>query len=73
MYRYKSLESEYFCNKDFAKKKKKVFNLCVCVLHCSAFSLLPLSPLLLYMQITDTLLFQDSKGSAKKQEAYGMF
>lgn len=29
MYRYKSLEGEYFCNKDFAKKYDSAYDLCI--------------------------------------------
>lgn len=58
MYRYKSLDNEYFCNKDFAKKYISLPMTCVL-----KFPLLPLHPFMLYMQITDILLVQSIKRS----------
>lgn len=61
MYRYKSLEGDYFCNKDFAKK----IYLCLQLVHCSGFPLGSSPPPSAYMQITDTLFVQGSKGPVK--------
>lgn len=40
MYRYKSLEGEYFCNKDFAKKYISLSG--TCVLNCFSLGSSPL-------------------------------
>lgn len=59
MYRYKSLEGEYFCNKDFAKKYVSLPM--TCALKC--FPLASSPPLSLYMQITDILFVRSIKRS----------
>lgn len=66
MYRYKSLEGEYFCNKDFAKKKSLPMT---CALQWFALPSSP--PPSAYMRITDTLFVQGSKGPVKScSQAY---
>lgn len=61
MYRYKNLEGEYFCNKDFAKKNVSLPTTCA----LQWFPLAPSPPPSAYLQITDTLFVQDSKGPVK--------
>lgn len=61
MYRYKNLEGEYFCNKDFAKK----IYLCLRLVHCSDFPLPPLHPLLLTCKSLTPCLLKVAKGLSK--------
>lgn len=64
MYRYKSLEGEYFCNKDFAKKYDSAYDLCIEVFSPCFLS----SPFCFSCRSLTSCLFKVSKGLRRMRE-----